>query len=408
MAQFNPDFMHVFVCKRGDCRRTCCSSDWEISLTKEEFEKNRSKRVGEECQSLARKYLRRNPNGKGDKEYALCLMRGDGFCNLLTEGKLCAWQALRGECVGTVCTEFPKTYSSFREDEYVLPTVACEAVAELLLKKADPIRLVSASAFHRRNHLSAKIDEQGIGRRPLLRWYPELIRWGLALLQDRRFSLDDRFVLLAHAMCLIDWTERNGRVGDLPHAMGKFLQMENLQQTLRKYDPYTIGPKAFLAVNVNAFVRFMDLPRYQAKARHVLEGLGIEIVETEGGRLQCGPKMVDSEIYLRRKETLARFMRQKETFLEHTMVCEYLRSMMPITEPGVWNHFQFFNVCYALHKGILYGSFDSAPGDAELVDAIVLIHRMFIHNYRANQRTFERLNEIRLTDLTSMVALAKG
>ncbi len=43
-----------------------------------------------------------------------------------------------------------------------------------------------------------------------------------------------------------------------------------------------------------------------------------------------------------------------------------------------------------------------------MVDAIVLLHRMFIHNYDANRHTLERLNEIQLTDLTSMVALAKG
>jgi hypothetical protein len=407
--QVYPDFLHVFACKCGDCRRTCCSNDWVISLTKEEFQADRSKELGAECHALGNKYLRRNPNGTGDKDYAHCLIREDGFCTLLTEDKLCAWHKLRGECVSAVCNDFPKMYSLFLEDEYVLPTVACEAVAELLLGKTDPVRLVSESISHRRNHFSAKIDQKDIDRRPLLQLYPELIRWGLAILQDRRFSLDDRFVLLANAMCLIDWMERNSRVGELPDAMDKFLQMENLQQILHRLDKYSIGPKALLAVSVNAFVRFINLSRYQAKARLVLDGLGIEVVETEeDGRVQCGRKLVDSEKYLKRKENLAGFMRQKEIFLEHVMVCEYLRSMMPVTEPSVWDNFKFFNVCYALHKGILLGSFTSSPSDAEMVDAIVLIHRMFIHNYEANNRTLERLKEIQLTDLMSMVALAKG
>ena len=227
-------------------------------------------------------------------------------------------------------------------------------------------------------------------------------------MQERRFSLDDRFVLLANAMSLIDWMERSGRVNDLPRAMEKFLKAENLQPVVNRYDEYPIGPKAFLAVNVNAFVRFMTLPRFRQKARKVLEGLGIEVVETEDGRVQCGQKPVDSEVFLERKAKLAGFMRARETFLEHVVVCEYLRSMMPVTEPGVWGGFQLFSVYYALQKGILYGCFDSPPGDAELVDAIVLLHRMFIHNYEASERTLERLNEIQLTDLTSMVALAKG
>jgi len=36
------------------------------------------------------------------------------------------------------------------------------------------------------------------------------------------------------------------------------------------------------------------------------------------------------------------------------------------------------------------------------------MQRMFIHNYEANNHTLERLKEIQLTDLMSMVALAQG
>jgi hypothetical protein len=407
--RFYPDFVRDFACKRGDCRRTCCSGDWIIGLTKEEYQADRSEELGAECQALARKSLRRNPKGTKDKDYAYCLTREDGFCTLLTEDGLCGWQRLRGECVGAVCNEFPKTYSAFLEDEYVLPTVACEAIAEPLLGRQDPIRLFGEDLSQRKKHFTTTIDEKHVDGRPLLKLFPDLIRWGLTLLQDRRFSLDDRFVLLANAMSLIDWMERNGRVDGLPEAMDKFLGIENLQEILSKYDHYKIGPKAFLAVNVNAFFRLINNTRYKANARIVLRGLGMEIVETgEDCHARCVQKPVDSEIFLKRKADLAGFMGEKKAFLEHVMVCEYLRSMMPITEPGVWANFQIFNVCYALHKGILYGSFDAPPSDSELVDAIVLVHRMFIHNYELNDRTLERLEEIQLTDLTSMIALARG
>ena len=403
-----PDFLRDLACKRADCRRTCCGGDWTIGLTREEYDADRSRELDEECRALAEKGLRRNPRGTGDGDYAYCLVREDGFCALLTDDKLCGWRKLRGECVGAACDDFPRTHCRFLDDEYVLPTLACEAVAESLLAKADPVRLVGESDAPRRRRFPVEIDRRGVERRPILRLYPELIRWGLALLQDRRFSLDDRFVLLANAMSLIDWMERSGRVDDLPRAMEKFLEAENLQQVVNRYGQYAIGPRAFLAVNVNAFVRFMALPRFREKARKVLEGLGIEVVEAEDGRLQLGQEPVDSEVFLERKAKLAGFMRARETFLEHVVVCEYLRSMMPVTEPGVWGGFQLFSVYYALQKGILYGCFDSPPGDAEMVDAIVLIHRMFIHDHETSERTLERLNEIQLTDLTSMVALAKG
>jgi hypothetical protein len=286
--------------------------------------------------------------------------------------------------------------------------MACEAVAESLLARTDPVRLVGERDPPTRRRFLVEIDRQHVARRPLLRLYPELIGWGLALLQDRRFSLDDRFVLLAHAMSLVDWTERSGLVDELLRAMEEFQKTENLRRVVHKYDEHPIGPKALLAVNVSVFVRFMALPRFRERAWKVLEGLGIEVVPAEDGRVRIGQKPVDSEVFRERQAKLAGFMRARETFLEHVVACEYLRSMMPVTEPGVWGAFQVFNVHYALLKGMLYGCFDSPPGDAEMVDAIVLLHRMLVHDYDANVRTFERLEEIRLTDLTSMVALAKG
>jgi len=403
-----PDFLRDFACKRGDCRRTCCGGDWTIGLTRKEYDADRSNELGEECRALAERGLRPNPESAGDKDYAYCLMREDGFCVLLTEDKLCGWQKLRDESVGAACNDFPRSYCRFLDDEYVLPTMACEAVAESLLAKTDPVRLVGDSDPPRRHGFHVEIDQQGVDRRPLLRLYPELTGWGLALLQDRRFSLDDRFVLLANAMSLVDWTERSGRVDDLPGAMDRFLRAEHLQQVVDRYDEYPIGPKAFLAVNVNAFVRFMALPRFRERARQALEGLGIEVVETEDGRVRFGQEPVDSEVFLERKAKLAGFMRARETFLEHVVACEYLRSMMPVTEPGAWGGFQLFSVYYALQKGILYGCFDSPPGDAEMVDAIVLVHRMFVHDHDASERTLGRLKEIQLTDVASMVALAKG
>jgi|WetSurSiteA1Bulk_404760.scaffolds.fasta_scaffold385558_1 hypothetical protein len=94
--------------------------------------------------------------------------------------------------------------------------------------------------------------------------------------------------------------------------------------------------------------------------------------------------------------------------IERYDLIKCIGSMMPVTEPSVWDNFKCFHVCHALHTGIMVGSFNSFPSEAELIDTILLIHRMFIHNYEANNRTLEHLQEIQLTDLTSMVALAKG
>jgi hypothetical protein len=337
------------------------------------------------------------------------VLQPGGLCSFLNEDGLCRWKKLTGEGLCAACEDFPNTYVSFLEDEYVFPSLSCEAIVELLLNKEDSIQLLAEEKRTTKTQYNAAIEKNHFRKRPLLEHYPDLTRWGLTLLQERRFSLDNRMILLAEAMCLIDWLEGNGRVRDLPQAMESFLLADSLEQSIKRYEQDPVDSEPFLAINRDIFFRYLDVPRYRTSARQVLSGLGFEIVETKGndkaqfrlGLFECGN-------YLKHKEALADFMRQKEPFFEHVMICEYLRSVTPLTRPNVWDNFRFFNACYALLKGILIGSFSCPPSDSELVDSVLMLHRMFIHDYDARNQTLEHLSAIHLTDLSSMVALAKG
>ena len=406
--RYYPDFLSEFACKAGACRQTCCRH-WEIRLTKAEFLAARSGKSGEEYRALATKHLRRNPNSLGKDDYALLKMRPDGFCSILTEDGLCGWKKLRGEGLCATCNDFPNIYISFLDDEYVFPSLSCEAILESLLNKPTAIVLVSENLLESRGRYHAGIQKAHFCTRPLLELYPQLLRWGLAILQQRNFCLDDRMVLLAHMMSLIDWMERKGRVAELPEAINTFLQMEHLEHMLSECDRFRIGPKAFLTVNGDTLVRFVRHSPYRNYAQRILGGLGIEVTETnEGGRVNLGLKMADSGKYLKRKENLSGFTRQKENFLEHVLVCEYLRSMMPVTEPSAWDNFKFFNLFYALLKGALFGVFESPPGETETIETVLTLHRMIVHNYDAYRETLDYLEAIQHGDLLSMIALAKG
>jgi hypothetical protein len=345
----------------------------------------------------------------GDDDYAVCLMREDGFCSLLTNERLCAWQKLRGRTVGAVCDDYPRTYVSYLGDEYAFPTVSCEAIVEPLVKRLDPLRLESRETNSASRRYRVDVKRDNLHRRPLLEYYPELMHLGLALLQDRRFTLDRRFVLLANAMSQADWLERHSRTSELPVVMERFLEDGNLRRVLDYYGTYEIGPQALLSVCGSTLVRFVNHPAYKESARLVLNGLGIKFIETtKDADSQLVLKTIDTHRYRERKRTLSDFMHQKQVFLEHIMVLEFLRSMTPITDPGIWESFMVFNACYALNKGIVYGSFFDAPDDAPLVDAIVLVNRLFSHNYSAYRRTLDYLQGSRHADMLSMIALANG
>ena len=409
MAQrIQPDFLPSFDCKRGECRRTCCR-DWEVVLTAEELESAMCSEPETEAHSLAARSLIANPNSTGDQDSGLAKMREDGLCALLTEDRLCGWKVLQGKGLCATCDDFPNIRIAFLDDEYVFPSLSCEAIVELLLGRVEPLRLAEEPIAEKSEKYHASIEKEHFARRPLLEIYPDLMRLGFALLQNRHFSLDERMVLLANGLSLVDWLERNGRAAEVREAMERFATTENLEKTLAKFAEYTFGPRAVLTICGNTLLSLLNHSAYGAEAKRILHGLGFGIVEVElNGETAQRLELADSERYLRRKESLKEFLREQETLFEHAMVCLYLRSMMPVARGSVWENFMFFNVCYALLKGVLVGSFEAAPGDAELVEAVVVLHRMFIHDYDARQRTIESLAEMKHNDLLSMVALVKG
>jgi len=378
-----PDFLKEYVCRRKSCRRTCCRDDWDIVLTKQEFFAAGVKTSGDEHSFQAAKYFQRNPHSTGDDNYACCRMRSDGFCTLLTTDGLCSWQNEYGESVGAACNYFPMTYISFLGDIYEYPTASCEAVVEHLLKRTEPIVLESRAITTGTSRYQIDIKQRHFLRRPLLRYYPDLVKWGTAILQDRRFSLDDRFTLLAGAMTLIDRLERINSLNELPEAMSKFFYNDAPQKTIREYARHAIGADAIQAVTANAFITKIHSPVHGDFARFVLRNLGISFEETdENNRLQSRVKHFDMGRLQKRMSELAGFIKEREIFLEHIMVCEYLRSMVPVTEPDILGSLSFFNACYALLKGVIYGAAAADSSNTVIADVVVLLYRMFIHQSR--------------------------
>ena len=141
MAQrIQPDFLQAFDCKRGECRRTCCR-DWEVVLTAQELESAMSSEPGTDAHTLANASLIANPCSSGEHNSSLAKMREDGFCALLTEDRLCGWKVLGSDGLCATCNDFPNIRISFLDDQYIFPSLSCEAIVELLLNRSEPVRI---------------------------------------------------------------------------------------------------------------------------------------------------------------------------------------------------------------------------------------------------------------------------
>lgn len=411
------DIMEGFKCKCAACRRSCCNDDWEIQISRAEYEEDVDPALGDALHRMALRGIRLNPVGD-ERSFACCATGENGLCALMTPEGLCGWQVERGRCPGVACDEFPRTYLGYLDGVRMFATGACEAVLEALVEKTGPLKLVERSvddafAWARPGLFdpNVRMCASDFERRPLMRWYPQLVAWGMAILQDRSLPLDDRMVVLAHAMALVDYLERQRRTEELPVAMQRLLEPSKVAALLERFEGVEIGPHALLAVVVRTLTDAVRKGSWGRGAFDALRALGVRLEDGGSGSAETrdvAAGTVDTEVYRRRKAALADYMAEKQVFFEHVMVCEYLRCMVPFSCASAWESFRCFAGTYALHKGLVCASFDAPPADKELVDVLVELHRKVIHRYTFADDLLRMGDEIGLQNLDAMIALVKG
>ncbi len=409
-----PDFMDTFACKCSACRRSCCNGDWNIiQITRDEFLADYDPALGKETYHLAQYGLRRNPKSTSDKDYGYCAQDADGLCVYLTDEGLCQWKCTTGTYIGSTCDDFPRASLLYCGDAYLFPTCACEEVLETLLVKDDPITLITDNSGSDRTAFNTVIDESDFVKRPLLKHYPLLRQTGLAILQDRSRSLDERMTILAHMMTLIDYAEKAGQTDTVPATLERFMEADNLDAVAQRYRKEDLGPQAFLLTTAQMLMLLANIPNTRDMAVTAMQGLGIPVIQpnedgTGNNDIPLTAEALDIDAYQSRKDAFDSYLRDKECFLEHIMVSVYLRELIPFTYNDVWTSFRAFNAIYAFHKALIYGLYEEVPSDEELIDTCVLLHRKVIHTPHLMNQVLKQTARLGLIDLPTMAALANG
>lgn len=437
-----PDVLDTYACKCAACRRTCCRNDWDIVVSRQEYERGASGELGPACVTLTERGVIANAHSTGDDDFAVCRMRPDGQCALLSPERLCSWQLTSGSCAGRACDEFPLSTLWYNAgagpDAHYrqFATVGCEAIVEALLAHEGPVHLVKQeiddgpgngvgpTGFDVRGRAlrpNVTIDAAALATRPLLSLYPELAARGTEILQDRRWRLDERLVVLAHLMYVIDRTERAGSLDNMRDLLKAAGRTGYAREALAHYRGMGSGANARLTLIARLLTApsALEAPRRDF-ALSVLRGLGFSCTEPaldESGvandpqaseRLRAHLRLADSTRLSKRWDTLAGYLATKEDLLENVVVCEFLRRLVPIVAPGVWASTALFVAWYAALIMSLLGSFEEPPTDDALVDCVVRTQRTFVHVNGAHVETCAWMEQIGLASLPGVSALARG
>ena len=125
MKILKPSFYDNFKCLADDCKNSCCSAGWQISVSKNEIAK---------LQFCGDDSLAKNENfAKCQNEFCINLL--DKKCPYFENG-LCEIVLKKGnDFLFDVCKNFPRNFNKTKSHLEMRLSIACEEVCRLLLKQ---------------------------------------------------------------------------------------------------------------------------------------------------------------------------------------------------------------------------------------------------------------------------------
>lgn len=214
-----PQYMRHFQCTGGRCEDTCCAG-WEVPVDRVTLEKYR----GVSDPELA--LLLKENVGPGSAGQAWINMGESRRCPFLTSEGLCFLQLKLGEdFLSDTCYTFPRVINEVEGVLEKSATVSCPEAARLVLLDPAPMGFAASEEAAvgqagRRGQIKKRV-EGGFsfypGREGV---YGQARKVAINLLQERRYPLEERLVLLG---MFVNWLAGLIAAGDREE-MGRQLQ----------------------------------------------------------------------------------------------------------------------------------------------------------------------------------------
>lgn len=393
-----PAYYDDFHCLAADCRFSCCKG-WRISFNKKDYLALKRQEGSPDLNARLEGGLRRIRTDSPVKHYGQFSMRG-GACPLLREDSLCALQIEKGhEALPEVCRTFPRShsYTSGYLERTLSP--ACEAVLELLWNLPEGVEFRS-SPLPRKEWKGIRFQED----QPLAPYFPLIREWCVDVLQDRRFSLPSRLLLMGLGLQplaegetdMMAWRQRSQAL----------LEMESVP----KPDISRLALEKFLSNSLRVLMD-MDVSGqdFSKVWQDVFGGLGSQVEQDAQGNVDA---TIPFAPYLEARARYEERFGDRTYFMENLMVTLLFHLYFPVTTSpeALWK--SYTNLCnlYSVYRFLAVMSCrKGAPGDkAELFRLTLFASRGLIHNQNFRNRLRDELFQNDSSTLAHMAILLCG
>lgn len=405
-----PQYIKQFQCVGLKCEDNCCYG-WKVSIDENTYK--RYKKVSESTlKPLLNKNITRNRSNPSSEEYAKIKMNGNGCCPFLEENKLCIIHKKLGiEYLSKACMIYPRTTNIVNGVYEKSLYISCPEAARLVLLNPNTMEFDEFEDFSEvQYNIAQKINTDSIqNANNVKRYFWPLRIFSISLLQNRKYSLTDRLVILGFFVKKVQEYLDNNRVHEIPILIEEYnhvIENNNLKESL-SHIPTNVKIQMELMKEFND-QRFLAgfCKNNQSYIKCVAEFLnGIEYtnnakVEDIGERYK--------KAYLNYYEP---FMRDHEYIFENLLVNYMFKELFPvITKNDVFSEYIKLVIHYSLIKMLLIGmaAYNKKLNEQLIVRLVYSFSRAIDHNKIFFDNTFKVFKERRYNTMAYMAILIKN
>ena len=389
-----PAYYDDFHCLAAGCRLSCCKG-WRISFNKKDYLSLKRQKGTADLSSR----LERGVHRIRDKE---CVHYGEfdissGDCPLLREDCLCALQAEKDHsALPEVCRVFPRTkiYMPGYLERSLSP--ACEGVLEQLWNLPDGVEFRS-DPISQKERGTYTVPEG----RNLEPFFLSIREWCIDMLQDRRFPLPQRILLMGFA--LRDLAEGRTDISAWLLRARSLPEAEELPDLPRE--------ESALAMFLSA--AFRTLSHLEPSGADFV-GIQSEVPLALGMEIQMESLRLTYPIapYRTARQRYEENFKDREYFMENLMVALFFHLHLPnlASVEELWKSYVNFCNLYSFYRFLSVTSCrEGAAGDkAELFRMVVFASRGLIHNGARQTALRDELFQNDSATLAHMAILLSG
>ena len=343
-----PVYMRSFVCDGSRCGSLCCCAKWGVALDAATLARY------EEKPALLRelkKGLERSETTGG-----WIMRHEDGRCVFLREDGLCSLHRRFGiGAISDVCAEYPRKMHEVGDTLDRALCLSCPVAAEEVLFTEEPLAFEQVEVAAPR---PAYVDRMPLGAPLSAAVFRSLQLAGIALLAERRLSLDARLAALGLLLARAEAYVEQGAAEDLTRDAAAIA------------DAAAGEAKALLAANpfdaalyLGFFQRLFpalaqatedDLPETAAYLARIRRAFGEGDGDATSGRGDAEKKSVCTALAERRRRYGERILSKHGNALENWLVNEFLLGRYPLTGgTSFLANYEVFVVLYKMLEFLL-------------------------------------------------------